>query len=134
MIMLCIIGYVLRILNLSQITTNTPRDFVPQKEHRKEQLMSYLVHTNQCRNTICMGLEAFINLCQRLRAIGLVKNAFWSIVEEQVGKFMHIIEHNVKNQSVQFFFYQSGEIVSRHFHNVLNEVLMLELDFYVSQS
>jgi len=47
---------------------------------------------------------------------------------------MHIIEHNVKNQSVQFFFYQSGEIVSRHFHNVLNEVLMLELDFYVSQS
>jgi len=76
MIMLCIIGYVLRILNLSQITTNTPRDFVPQKEHRKEQLMSYLVHTNQCRNTICMGLEAFINLCQRLRAIGLVKNAF----------------------------------------------------------
>nr|KYP62003.1 hypothetical protein KK1_016518 [Cajanus cajan] len=65
-----------------------------------------------------MGPAAFINLCERVRATGLVKDAFRSTVEEQVAKFLHIIGHNVKNRSVSFFFHRSGETVSRHFHNV----------------
>nr|KYP48369.1 Putative nuclease HARBI1 [Cajanus cajan] len=44
-----------------------------------------------------MGPAAFINLCERVRATGLVKDAFQSTVEEQVAKFLHIIGHNVKN-------------------------------------
>jgi len=105
MIMGCIIRYALHILNLSLVTTNTIRDLVLEKERHCEQLMSYLVHTNQCCNIICMGLKAFINLCHRLRATGFVKDAFQSTVEEQVAKFMHIIGHNVKNRNVSFFFH-----------------------------
>ena len=46
-------------------------------------------------------------------------------------KFLHIIGHNVKNQSVSFFFHQSGETVSRHFHNVLSAILKLEGEFLI---
>jgi len=35
----------------------------------------------------------------------MVKDAFRSIVKEQVAKFLHIIGHNIKNQSVSFFFH-----------------------------
>nr|KYP66964.1 Putative nuclease HARBI1 [Cajanus cajan] len=81
-----------------------------------------------------MGPAAFINLCERVRATGLVKDAFRSTVEEQVAKFLHIIGHNVKNRSVSFFFHRSGETVSRHFHNVLNAVIMLEGEMLVQPS
>ena len=91
--------------------------------------MSYLVHTKRCRDIIRMGLEAFIHLCQQLRETGYVKDAFRSTVEEQVAKFLHIIGHNVKNRAVSFLFHRSGETVSRHFHNVLNAILMLEEEF-----
>ena len=77
--------------------------------------MSYLVHTERCRDIIRMIPEAFINLCQRIRGTGMVKDAFRSTVEEQVATFLHIIGHNVKNQSVTFFFHRSRETVSRHF-------------------
>ncbi|XP_068473182.1 uncharacterized protein [Phaseolus vulgaris] len=60
--------------------------------------MEYLVHTEQCRNIIRMGPEAFLQLCQRIRGIGLVKDAYRSTVEEQVAKFLHIIGQNVKNR------------------------------------
>jgi len=65
------------------------------------------------------------------RETGMVKDAFRSIVEEQVAKFLHIIGHNVKNRSVSFFFHQSGEILSRHFHNVLKAILMLHGEFLI---
>ncbi|KAL2347776.1 hypothetical protein Fmac_001776 [Flemingia macrophylla] len=96
--------------------------------------MSYLIHTEQCRDIIRMGPEAFINLCQRVRATGLVKDAFRSTVEEQVAKFLHIVGHNIKNRSVYFFFHRSGETVSRHFHNVLNAIIMLEGKLLVQPS
>jgi len=84
-------------------------EFTPQKERHRQELMEYLVHTEQSRDIIRMGPEAFIQLCQRIRATGLVKDAYRSTVEEQVAKFLHIIGHNVKNQSVSFFFHRSGE-------------------------
>ncbi|KAL2341130.1 hypothetical protein Fmac_009070 [Flemingia macrophylla] len=96
--------------------------------------MSYLIHTEQCRDIIRMGPMAFINLCERVRATGLVKDAFRSTVEEQVAKFLHIVGHNVKNRSVSFFFHRSGETVSRHFHNVLNAIIMLEGELLVQPS
>jgi len=50
-------------------------------------------------------------------------------MEEQLAKFLHIIGHKVKNRSVSFFFHRSGETVSRHFHNILNAILLLEREF-----
>ena len=51
-----------------------------------------------------------------------------------MAKFLHIICHNIKNRSVSFFFHRFGEMVSRHFHNVLNTVLMLEEEFFIEPS
>nr|KYP59498.1 Putative nuclease HARBI1 [Cajanus cajan] len=96
--------------------------------------MSYLIHTEQCRHIICMGPMAFITLCERIRGTGLVKDAFRSIVEEQVAKFLHIVGHNVKNRYVSFFFHRSGQTVSRHFHNVLNAIIMFEGELLVQPS
>ena len=93
--------------------------------------MEYLVHTEQSRHIIRMRPEAFIKLCERIRGIGLVKDAYRSTVEEQVAKFLHIIGHNVKNRSVSFFFHRSGETVSRHFHNILRAILRLEGEFLI---
>jgi len=40
----------------------------------------------------------------------------------------------MKNRNVSFFFHQSWETVSRHFHNVLNVVFMLEKEFLIEPS
>jgi len=93
--------------------------------------MSYLVRTERCRDIFSMGLKAFINLCQRIRGTRMVKDAFRSTTEEQVAKFLHIIDHNVKNNKFSFFFHRSREIVSRHFHNVLKAILMLHGEFLI---
>jgi len=76
--------------------------------------MSYLVHTNQCCDIIHTGLEPFINLFKQLKATRLVKeiNDIWSMVEEQVAKFLHIIEHNVKNRSVHFSSIIMGQLLA----------------------
>ncbi|KAL2346267.1 hypothetical protein Fmac_000267 [Flemingia macrophylla] len=99
MTILCLVAFGLNTMSTLPVTTSDIRDFVSQKERRRHELISYLIHTEQCRDIIRMGPKAFINLCQRVRATGLVKDVFRSTVEEQVAKFLHIIGHNVKNRS-----------------------------------
>ncbi|XLT13898.1 hypothetical protein HN51_059588, partial [Arachis hypogaea] len=87
-----------------------------------------------------MGHKAFKQLCQKLRRIGRVKDSTHSTVEEQVAKFLHIIEHNVKTRTMSFFFNCSEKTISRHFHNVLHAschfynvlhaILSLEEEFF----
>ncbi|WJX25100.1 hypothetical protein P8452_14172 [Trifolium repens] len=96
--------------------------------------MSYLVHTEKCRDIIRMGPVAFMQLCQKLRGTGIVKDTIRSTIEEQVAKFLHIIGHNVKNRTVSFVFNRSGETVSLHFHNVLHAILALGEEFLVQPS
>jgi len=129
--MLCIVAHALNILNIYSTPRNSVRDIVPDRDQRRQKFMSYLVHTNRCRDIIRMGPEAFINLCQRLRATRLVKDAIRCTLEKQVAKFPHIIGHNIKNRSVGFFFYRSGSTISRHFHNVLDAILSLESEFFI---
>ena len=52
-------------------------------------------------------------------------------MEEQLARFLHILAHNVKNRTVNFFFRRSGETISRHFHQVLRAVIQLENVFLV---
>jgi len=129
MTILCMIGYGLNVLRVLTETNNAIPEFIPQKEHCRQELVSYFVHTERCRDIICMSLEAFINLCQRIRETKMVKDAFRSTVEEQVAKFLHIIGHNARIKS--FFFHQSGETMSRHFHNVFKAILMLHGEFLI---
>ena len=128
---LCMIAFGLKLLRTVPTTSNCISESQPQKERHRQELMEYLVHTEQSRHIIRMGLEAFIKLCERIRGTGLVKDAYRSTVEEQVAKFLHIIGHNVKNRSVSFIFHRSGETVSRHFHNVLSAILWLEGEFII---
>jgi len=118
---LCMIAFGLNLLRTVPTRSNCMSEFQPQKERRRQELMEYLVHTEQSRDIIRL-----IKLCERIRATGIVKDAYQTTVEEQVAKFLHIIGHNVKNRSVSFFFHRSGETVSRHFHNVLTAILRLE--------
>ena len=94
---LCIIAFGLNLLRMISDTTNSITEFEPRKERRRQELMEYLVHTERSRGIIRMGPEAFIQLCERIRATEVVKDAYRSTVEEQVAKFLHIIGHNVKN-------------------------------------
>ncbi|XP_014512355.1 protein ALP1-like [Vigna radiata var. radiata] len=132
--MLCIVGHALSILNMYSSDSSSVSNFLPDRDRRREQLMSYLVHANRCRDIIRMGPEAFINLCERLRSTGLVKDVIRLTVEEQVAQFLHIIGHNVKNRSVASFFHRSGSTVSNHFQNVLDAIITLESEFLIQPS
>ncbi|XP_022635987.1 protein ALP1-like [Vigna radiata var. radiata] len=132
--MLCIVAHALRILEMYWSDSSSVSISLPERDRRREKLMSYLGHTNWCRDIIRMDPETFINLCERLRSTGLVKDNIRSTVEQQVAQFLHIIGHNVKNRSVAFFFHRSGSTVSRHFHNVLDSVISLESEFLIQPS
>jgi len=123
---ICIIAFGLNLLRMLVMQTNSITEFEPRKERRRQELMEYLVHIERSRDIMRMGPEAFIQLCERIRATEVVKDAYRSTVEEQVSKFLHTIGHNAKNQSVSFFFHRSGQTVSPHFHNILNAIFMME--------
>jgi len=94
---LCMIAFGLNLLRTMFTRSNCMSESQSQKERCKQELMEYLVHTEQSRDIIRMGPEAFIKLCERIRATGIVKDAYRTTLEEQVAKFLHIIGHNVKN-------------------------------------
>ena len=64
MTVLCMIQYRLNVLCVLTKTNNAMLELVPQKERRRQEMMSYLVHTKTCPEIIRMGPIAFINLCQ----------------------------------------------------------------------
>jgi len=70
---LCMIDFGLNLLRTVRTRSNSMSEFQPQNERRRQELMEYLVHTEQCRDIIRMGPEAFLQLCQRIWGTGLVK-------------------------------------------------------------
>jgi len=78
---LCLIVFGLNLCTLSD-TTNFIIGFELRKERRKQELMEYLVHTKRSHDIIHMGPETFIQLCERIRATEVVKDAYRSTVEE----------------------------------------------------
>jgi len=100
---LSIIAFGLNLLRMLSDTTNSITEFEPKKERRRQELMEYLVHTERSRDIIRMGPEVFIQLCERIRATEVVKDAHRSTVEEQVAKFLHIIGHTSRIEVFHFF-------------------------------
>jgi hypothetical protein len=133
-VVLCQVVHALHLNQILSTCLYSRVTYSPQSERRRCELMSYLVHTEKCRDIIRMGPIAFMQLCQKLRGTGIVKDTIRSTVEEQVAKFLHIIGHNVKTRTVSFFFNPSRETVSRHFHNVLHAILALGEEFLVQPS
>ncbi|XP_057760838.1 uncharacterized protein LOC130981251 [Arachis stenosperma] len=86
------------------------------REQIRATLMQQLRETHKYRDILCMGPDAFLQLCEKLRATRQVRDTKHVTVEEQVARFLYIVAHNVKTRTVSFFYHRSGETVSRHFH------------------
>ncbi|KAK7270413.1 hypothetical protein RIF29_23526 [Crotalaria pallida] len=133
--LLCYVVHALHLLQL--LSTHFPArvgDLFIQRERRRNELMSYLVQTETCRHIIRMGPQAFMQLCEKLRGTGIVKDTMRSTLEEQVAKFLHIVGHNTKYCAMSLYFHRSKETISRHFHNVLRAIISLEGQFMVQPS
>ena len=85
------------------------------------------------KDILCMGPNAFRILVNILKQKNLPRDTRFSFVEKQLVKFLHILAHNVKICTVNFFFRRSGETISRHFHQVLRAIILLE-DMFLVQS
>ena len=85
--------------------------------------------SEKCYDIIRIGPQAFQGLCDILQRDIDLQDTQRATVEEQVAKFLHTLSHNVKTCTMSFFFCRSGETISRHFHNVLRSIIMLEDQF-----
>ncbi|KAJ8774298.1 hypothetical protein K2173_009729 [Erythroxylum novogranatense] len=87
-----------------------------------------ILHDNDesCISMVRMNRQAFFKLCEMLESMGGLKTTKNMLIDEQVGIFLHIIAHHVKNRVIGRNFRRSGETVSRCFHNVLNAVMHLQ--------
>ncbi|KAK2655220.1 hypothetical protein Ddye_008272 [Dipteronia dyeriana] len=78
--------------------------------------MTQISTNEKCRHILRMGPDAFVRLCELLRATDRLKDNRNSVVEEQVAKFLYALAHNAKNRTISFVFRRYGETISRHFH------------------
>ncbi|GAV81609.1 LOW QUALITY PROTEIN: DDE_4 domain-containing protein, partial [Cephalotus follicularis] len=76
-----------------------------------------------CIDQLRMNRQTFTKLSQMLTHVGGLKCTQNILADEQVAMCLHILAHHVKNRVVKFRFRWLGEIVSRHFKNVLNELI-----------
>ncbi|KAG5590071.1 hypothetical protein H5410_040585 [Solanum commersonii] len=72
-----------------------------------------------------MTPSAFTGLCEMLIREGGLRKTLRATVEEQVGKTLYFLAHNVTNHELSFIFRRSGESISRHFHVVLGAIFGL---------
>ena len=70
-----------------------------------------------------MDRAAFYRLCEMSKTIGCLVPTRHMCVKELVAIFLHTLAHHVKNRMIKRQFFRSGEIISRHFANVLLAVL-----------
>lgn len=109
MTLLCGIGHAVYWLNSLSNSSMNMSDIIPDREGRRAKLMSLLVNTERCRDIIRMSPQAFITLCDKLRATNIVKDSVKATLEEKVAKFLHIIGHNVRNRTIFFSFFVRGK-------------------------
>ncbi|KAK2972593.1 hypothetical protein RJ640_007765, partial [Escallonia rubra] len=89
------------------------------------------VERRKTRHVIRMGPDAFGRLVRILRGTGRLTDNAYSCVEEQAAKSLYILAHNERNRSIGFFFHRSTETTSRHFHNFLRAIILLEDKFFI---
>ena len=53
------------------------------------------------------------------------------LIEEQVAMFLYTLAKNANNRTVQERFQQSGDIVSRYFHIVIEAITRLFVDIII---
>ncbi|XLS57283.1 hypothetical protein HN51_007038 [Arachis hypogaea] len=78
-----------------------------------------------------MSYDAYTRLVAILRQRGLLRDNQYSIVEEQVAKFLYILSGHSSTREEGFFFRRFTETISRHFHQILRAIIILEDQFLV---
>ena len=109
--------------------SHIPTQSTIERRKARDELMSRLRNSEKCYDVICMGPQAFQGLCDILRKGGDLQDTQRAMVEEQVGKFLHMLAHNQTTRIMSFFFCRSSETISHHFHNVLRSIIMSEDQF-----
>ncbi|XLR26807.1 hypothetical protein S83_054707 [Arachis hypogaea] len=84
------------------------RSITQSQRHSREQIRQELIaqletHYNS-RSIICMSYDAFTRLVAILRQRGLLRDNQYSIVEEQVAKFFHILSGHSSTRAEGFSF------------------------------
>ena len=59
-----------------------------------------------------MGPQAFEGLCDILQRDSDLQDTQRATVEEQVGKFLHMLAYNQTTRTMSFFFCHSGETIA----------------------
>ncbi|KAL8510495.1 hypothetical protein ACS0TY_017346 [Phlomoides rotata] len=72
-----------------------------------------------------MNKQIFVRLCTRLKATGIVSSTKNMLVDEHVAMTLHILAHHQKQRTINTNFGRSGEIISRHFRQVINSIITL---------
>ncbi|KAL4329046.1 hypothetical protein AHAS_Ahas13G0260900 [Arachis hypogaea] len=75
----------------------------------------------QIRRELIAQLETHYNSRSIIR-MRLLRDNQYSIVEEQVAKFLHILSGHSSTQAEGFFFRRSTETISRYFHQVRGSI------------
>lgn len=83
----------------------------------------------ECISQLRLDKAIFDYLCELLRVRELLQDSREVTVEEEVAVCLHILAHAVNNRTIASRFMRLGEMVSRHFHDVLNAILMLSPNF-----
>ena len=73
---------------------------------------------DSCKYHLRLNRAAFTKLCRMLKEIGGLRDTIHMLIDEQVAMFLHILAHHVKNRIMRGN--RSAEVISRHFHKVLN--------------
>ena len=104
---MCLVAQLFCLLSQSSRSTQLTRQLESCDEDNhmvRQELMNHLTKTERCRDIIRMSPIPFARLCDLLRRTHRLKDSVNSIIEEQVGRFLHIISHNESNRNEQFFF------------------------------
>ena len=71
-----------------------PTQSTIERQKVRDEIMSRLRNSEKCYDVIRMGPQAFQGLCDILRKNGDLQHTQRTTVEEQVGKFLHMLTHN----------------------------------------
>ncbi|PPD67668.1 hypothetical protein GOBAR_DD35455 [Gossypium barbadense] len=79
--------------------------------YAKRDYVKRLVYASDetCIEQVRMNRTAFFKLCEMLESIGGLKSSRFMLVDEQVGMFLHIISHHLKNRVIKHHFRRSRE-------------------------
>ena len=79
--------------------------------------------STQCQEMMRMSRIAYIQLCKHFKQRGWLQDSRYSMVEEKMTIFLHVISHNDRFLKVKRRFQHSTQTIHKYFHEVLNGMM-----------